>query len=240
MGREDVGCLIDDIHNAFRYQDKYMKTIPDYEMNALLNGFEGKSFSTFEFAMALKRKFKQTWDAIELEYGAGGRNAGRHYSAFSRIAHVLDVWARDGSLKKLNYRPAPENWGSPNIRYWTTSGLELDEIDVDNEAIPEGDKKVVIVNKYERSLKARAACIKKWGSKCVVCSFDFGKPYGQIGDGFIHIHHLKPLGEIGKEHMLNPEEELRPVCPNCHAMLHSSSECLSIEDLKLLLQDTRG
>jgi len=213
-----------------------MKIIPDDEMATLINGFKEKSFSTFDFAMALKKEFVQTWKKVISEYGAGGKGAGTHYSSYSRIAHALDAWAQDGNLKKLNYRPAPKDWGSPIIRYWTTSELELDEIALQDDQIIEGAKKLVIVNKYERNVKARAECLKVWGSICVVCSFDFKKVYGKLGDGFIHVHHLKPLNQIGKEYKVNPKEDLRPVCPNCHAMLHSSSNCLSIQDLKAILQ----
>lgn len=47
--------------------------------------------------------------------------------------------------------------------------------------------------------------------------FDF---YGEIGEGFIHVHHLTPIHQIGKEYKVNYKEDLAPVCPNCHAMLH--------------------
>jgi len=71
-----------------------------------------------------------------------------------------------------------------------------------------------------------------WGTRCVVCNFDFAETYGpELGDGFIHVHDLKPLAEIGEAYVLNPEEDLRPVCPNCHAMLHRVQPALSIESL---------
>lgn len=78
----------------------------------------------------------------------------------------------------------------------------------------EGVLKQVKVNKFERSLEGRAICIKKHGAICVVCSFDFAKQYGKVGEGYIHVHHLKPLSKIRKGYKLNPIEDLRPVCPN--------------------------
>ena len=44
--------------------------------------------------------------------------------------------------------------------------------------------------------------------------------YGEIGKDFIHVHHLIPLNEIGKEYIVDYKNDLIPVCPNCHAMLH--------------------
>ncbi|MEG0771017.1 MAG: HNH endonuclease, partial [Clostridia bacterium] len=64
------------------------------------------------------------------------------------------------------------------------------------------------------------------------------KIYGEIGKDFIHVHHLKPLNEIGEEYIVNPVNDLIPVCPNCHAMLHRkiNAKYLSVEELKSLLK----
>jgi 5-methylcytosine-specific restriction protein A len=48
------------------------------------------------------------------------------------------------------------------------------------------------------------------------------------------VHHLRPLAEIGAEYVLDPEVDLRPVCPNCHAMLHRTRPPMSIEALATL------
>lgn len=100
----------------------------------------------------------------------------------------------------------------------------------------EGAVKVVKVNYYERDKQAREVCINHYKPICSVCEFDFGKKYGEIGKGYIHVHHLKPLSEIGKEYKLNPINDLRPVCPNCHAMLHRRKPALSIEELREIIK----
>ena len=98
---------------------------------------------------------------------------------------------------------------------------------------PEGAKKEVTINAYERSSAARAACIAHYGLSCVVCGFDFEEIYGDLGRGFIHVHHIVPISSIGVDYEVNPIEDLRPVCPNCHEMLHRGQPPLSIEDLRL-------
>ena len=50
------------------------------------------------------------------------------------------------------------------------------------------------------------------------------------------MHHLKQLSDIGDEYELDPIKDLRPVCPNCHAMIHRQKSALSIEDIKLLIK----
>jgi 5-methylcytosine-specific restriction protein A len=110
-----------------------------------------------------------------------------------------------------------------------------DEID-ETKNFYEGSAKQISINIYERNAEARAICIKKYGARCSVCGFDFGEKFGEIGAGFIHVHHLKPLSKIRKGYKLNPIEDLRPVCPNCHAMIHQRKpEPYSIEELKAIL-----
>lgn len=101
----------------------------------------------------------------------------------------------------------------------------------------EGASSQVIQTRYERSLGAREVCIEHYGYSCAVCDFNFEERYGDRGKDFIHIHHLTPVANIKSNYRVDPIKDLRPVCPNCHAMLHrKASQLLSIEDLKLLLR----
>jgi len=63
----------------------------------------------------------------------------------------------------------------------------------------------------------------------------FENQYGSYGKGYIHVHHLVPLSKIGKDYVVNPIQDLRPVCPNCHAMLHKNTQVLQIEELKSII-----
>lgn len=88
------------------------------------------------------------------------------------------------------------------------------------------------MNVHERNPAARRACIEHHGCRCAVCGFSFGETYGSIGEGVIHVHHLVPLSEVDEEYEVDPEDDLRPVCPNCHAMLHVQNPPLSVEELR--------
>ncbi len=211
----------------------------------VIDAFKGKSFSTYDFTLTLKDVFPLRWEEIENEYGSGGAGAGHHYTAYSRVAHALNKFANSGYLDKLDYRKSPEGWGSPIIRYWaisteTLGGQNFPEEILNTDKIMEGAKKVVTVNKYERDSRARLQCIERWGICCVICEFNFEEFYGPKGAGFIHVHHLKPLGEIKEEYELDPINDLRPVCPNCHAMLHRSETVISIDELKQIIADVNA
>ena len=78
--------------------------------------------------------------------------------------------------------------------------------------------------------------MQKKGYQCLVCGRNFEATYGEIGKGFIHVHHLTPIYSIGKEYELNVDTDLAPVCPNCHYMLHRKDPPYTIEELKEILQ----
>lgn len=114
---------------------------------------------------------------------------------------------------------------------------DSDELTDPNNEIAEGAKSRIVVNRYERSREARRKCIDANGCKCVVCGFDFSKVYGAMGEGFIHVHHIKPIAEIGTSYVINPATDLVPVCPNCHAMLHhgENGRVLSVDELRIII-----
>jgi 5-methylcytosine-specific restriction protein A len=113
--------------------------------------------------------------------------------------------------------------------------------DVYPEALPddreyyEAAVRRIAINAYERDPRARAECLRRHGIRCKVCGLNFERRYGRIGKGFIHVHHVKPLAASRGAYRLNPTKDLVPVCPNCHAMLHTSDPPLSVEELKEVL-----
>jgi len=107
------------------------------------------------------------------------------------------------------------------------------------EVFAEGSVTQVMVNRYERDPRARDACIARWGVQCSVCGFRFADRYGELGEGYIHVHHLKDLSLVGDNYKVDPVRDLRPVCPNCHAMLHRQQPAMTIKQLKTRLLSSR-
>lgn len=100
----------------------------------------------------------------------------------------------------------------------------------------EGSIHEVLVNSYERNGKAKRLCLEHHGRICKACAFDFGKRYGPEADGIIHVHHLKPMSEIEEEYEVDPITDLIPVCPNCHAVIHSRKPAYSIHEVQTMIQ----
>ena len=108
----------------------------------------------------------------------------------------------------------------------------LPEEAIDVTKVVEGAIQSVLVNSYERSELARERCIAHYGTACSACGIELGSVYGKAGEGLIHVHHLQQLSDAEKEHVVDPVRDLRPVCPNCHAIIHRRSPPYTIEEVR--------
>lgn len=114
--------------------------------------------------------------------------------------------------------------------------LNIPEEVEDSKTYVEGRVISIRVNRYERDSTARNRCIEALGSRCIVCDFSFAEVYGDTMGDFIHVHHLHPLHLADGERIINPETDLVPICPNCHAVIHTRNPPLSIEETKRMIQ----
>ncbi|WP_216699216.1 HNH endonuclease [Arthrobacter sp. H14] len=86
--------------------------------------------------------------------------------------------------------------------------------------LPENALATTPLNRYEWDPHAREACISHHGTSCSSCGFSFEAVYGDIGKGFIQVHHIVPVSLVDGDYELDPLTDLVPLCPNCHAMAH--------------------
>jgi len=146
-------------------------------------------------------------------------------TVLNRLAKAMDVdlWTLDAlwwQVKVLAFSPIPEEVLTP-------------------ERYKEGAIRTISVNAYERNSAARQKCIHRYGLECAVCKASMADLYGDVAKGIIHIHHLNELAAIGEEYEVDPINDLRPVCPNCHAVLHSTSPVMNINELEKILAKHR-
>lgn len=149
----------------------------------------------------------------------------------------------DRSAKKLLsdiIAENPEQKGELIEIYNRYFGVDLEfslpEEITDTDTLYEGAMCQIAVNAYERSPEARRKCIAHYGTCCAACGLNFAEKYGEIGDGFIHVHHLRELSEIGEKYEVDPTHDLCPVCPNCHVIIHKRKPPYSIEEIKEFLR----
>ncbi len=155
----------------------------------------------------------------------------------------VDLWTLDSCWWVTNKNPG-------YLLFHSLEGKPSIDLPPAGEEIPhgrEGAEVQVTSSQYERDPKLRRACVEYFVRqdgqlKCQVCDLDFSQRYGEIGRGFIHIHHKDPLGEGQGEREVDPIRDLVPVCPNCHAMLHKKSGkgAYTVKELKKMMEQQRA
>jgi hypothetical protein len=169
------------------------------------------------------------------------RNRQGRYSAVVREIKLLSSAVPLAFVRKNH--PAWE-WPTYPRSYATIDGAletRLEEV-LDGyqgsfaEPLTEGRARSVSVTMYERNPLARQQCIAHYGTNCYACGFSFGETYGETAEGYIHVHHLKNISGRGGEHAVDPVKDLRPICPNCHTVVHLQTPPLSIIELKRMLK----
>jgi len=141
---------------------------------------------------------------------------------FAGVGHAVPHWESE--------HPARIDWvfGSDELE---GTPVFTDEL-IAGAAYKEGHRTQVLVNRYERDRSARDECLRHHGARCCVCDIDFGERYGELGKGFIHVHHVVPLSAVGEDYSVDPVADLVPICPNCHAMIHRRNPPLSVDELR--------
>lgn len=162
------------------------------------------------------------------------RGEGRPKQVSARQAEAL-ASAQDAlPPRPAKDKPIPDWWAAKIEELELTLPEEISEPD----ALPEGAVRRVATNAYERNAAARRRCIDHYGTECVVCGFDFGEAYGPVAQGHIHVHHLTPVSAIGERYKVDPIKDLRPVCANCHSVIHLHGEVRPIDEVRALIAGT--
>ena len=125
------------------------------------------------------------------------------------------------------------------IRSFVSSDSHIPPKEVISDEEEEGEEGQILTRTHryrERDAKLikrkKERFLREHGSlSCEVCGFDFGKVYGDHGDGFIECHHTKPVSElkVGAKTKLS---DLALVCSNCHRMIHRKRPWLTTDGLK--------
>jgi len=86
----------------------------------------------------------------------------------------------------------------------------------------------------------KPGAIAKYGYGCMVCNFNFLEAYGDAGEGYIELHHLKPISKRKGKHTVTVEEVI-VVCANCHRVLHKNGATpIPWKDLRRIVRRQRA
>lgn len=166
--------------------------------------------------------------------GEAARDADEPMAFRRAVFEAADALLRDGVAELRSDAGGGLRWRIVSLR----DAAELPE-EISPSSAPyysEALSVVVRANKYEKDRHARKRCIDHYGARCVVCDFDFEKTYGVLGRGCVRMHHIVPLAQIHAGYEFDAVRDLRPVCGNCHYMIHRVEPAYDIEQLRSLLR----
>jgi 5-methylcytosine-specific restriction protein A len=115
---------------------------------------------------------------------------------------------------------------------------DQDKVEEDPYEAEEGGVQMRAHRYYERDRRLikrkKVEAAKRGPLSCEACGFNFQLRYGPIGDGFIEVHHTKPV------HLMQPGEKTRLadlalLCSNCHRVAHRQRPPLEVKEIQNLV-----
>jgi 5-methylcytosine-specific restriction protein A len=147
-------------------------------------------------------------------------NIAREYPNETAMLKADDEQAKGALI--MHFRKLTD--ASFEIEYYAAGELKAEPIPEEYSPQIEGEQVKVEYFRRVRSAINRRKAIEHHGTTCAICGFDFEKAYGELGKGFIEIHHLTPLGSTETPKEVDPTTDLIPLCANCHRMIHRGAE----------------
>ena len=223
------------IHTEFR---KYLRTEESQKgnmLNTLINAAENNlpalikqhirpyfeciynDIYSIEELLMMSAKIRSDEDILAGPYGYISSKAIEAYIRFYAQKHNID----------LDAISLPED----------SSDQQPDEDEEEKQRL-EGRMTEAKLLRRQRNRQARQQCLEASGYKCYICGFDFEKTYGEIGKGFLEVHHKRPISTYDEEHEI-PQSELVALCSNCHSMVHRRKEAMDVDELKNIVQNKK-
>lgn len=181
-----------------------------------------------------------SYTAANLHYGRLGRLVGEDLGwrpLPEQAVFVLVAFKKTG--REWNWIMRPSVARALEQLGW----VEAEHADIPEEVemtapLYEGAVRRIAVNAYERNTVAREKCILHYGCRCTACGITVSEKYGEAAQGLIHVHHLRQLADVNAEYRVDPVKDLRPVCPTCHAVIHSRTPPFTVEEVRSMIGAT--
>jgi len=199
-------------------------------------------------ATLMRARLPEYWEALPInviELGAGqlpgdyevGHVIGCEYHVNKLPGeNVLraDLQAALAAYESLIFR------GGPEASLETSSHDEV-------QTLLSGPMSLIEMRRYrmhqriERNPKAAQMAKFVHGTTCQGCGFDFSERYGELGEGYIEAHHVRPLASLeeGIAIELDVERDFAVLCSNCHRMMHRRGGPKDLSALRALIRQSR-
>ena len=212
--RTREGITGDDLDSVIRAAEQH---VPSLVRRKFIPGFGELYDDTLGLGqlLSLERRIERDEQVLTQRQGYASLRAIRGYARFYADKFNLNI---DDYLPDEHEYPIPD----------------------EDLPIHEGREYEVRGIRYERDKEARRKCIDYYGCRCQACGMSFEDVYGEIGKDFIEVHHLVPISSRGGDYVVDPVNDLIPLCSNCHSMVHRIAESpLSLAELTRIIRSNR-
>lgn len=146
------------------------------------------------------------------------------------LFHVINNW---DYYNKQDLKEVSEYSESvKSLREFVSNLNQDDTFEVDEGGLNERTHKYRERNSTAaKKLKKKA--LEKKTLKCSGCEVDYYSVYGELGISLMECHHLIPLSS-SKHTGTTKSSELALLCANCHRLIHSKKEPLTLDELSLI------
>ena len=78
------------------------------------------------------------------------------------------------------------------------------------------------------------------GYTCKACGLLMEDKYGKVARNSVEVHHIIPVSLMGESRVVDPINELVPLCPNCHTIAHKGNPPFGVEQItNMILQASK-
>lgn len=229
---------VDGLQKPIGYEYRIRQSFLSWTIDVYLDNFSGELLRTFEMS------FKTRKDEVLSVYKSIVEQSQRIiFEINEESIEGLDSlpWVSLELQIKYGFNPDEDSLSKFRSLLLCAVGLLMplftEDINQDLEAIAtdwreEGALVRVQTNRYERSRINRAICLDYYGFKCRGCGLLMKNMYGPLGEGVINVHHIEPVSEMGLSRVIDPINDLIPLCPNCHTIVHREFPPITPEGLR--------
>lgn len=102
-------------------------------------------------------------------------------------------------------------------------------------------RKYAYHRKVERNRTATKKAKEFHGTRCQACDLSFPERYGELGEGFIEAHHLKPISSLeeGVTVHYDVATDFAVLCSNCHRMIHRAVDPSDLNKFREMVQSNK-
>ena len=209
----------------------------------------GRPISWRQLGKSVGYPHAEAHKSVNLQYGSFARSLAREMRPRTKPPfglHLLAEWEGKDQSGEQAFLMRPEVVTALQALGWDSSAPSAPASErpsdpgLERKTYSEGGRRDVVQSKQERDPRARRECLKHYGTDCVVCGKSMETVYGPVAIGLIHVHHINPLAGTSARRRTDPIRDLRPVCPNCHGVIHRRSPLHSIDEVRALLGQLSG